>query len=78
MEKKNEEKLYEILSSVDEQLKIQNSPKRVFLKGLVRGLGTALGATVLVAVVTSIAFNLAGTIDIGAAIQQFFNSAFSG
>lgn len=43
-----------LLEDIDEQLRKQNSFGFTFLQGLMRGLGTALGATVLVALVTSI------------------------
>ncbi len=44
-----------LLEEIGSQLKRQNSLRYIFLQGLLRGLGTAFGATVLVALVTSLA-----------------------
>lgn len=44
----------DLLRDIDAHLRKQNSMRFVFAQGLMRGFGTALGATVLVALVTSI------------------------
>lgn len=43
-----------ILAEIDIALKRQNSLGYIFFHGIVRGMGTALGATLLVATVTSL------------------------
>lgn len=43
------DKLLEVLHVLETRIKKQNSFRNAFLKGLVYGLGTVLGATVLVA-----------------------------
>lgn len=42
-------RLLEVLYTLETRIKRQNSYKNAFLKGLVYGLGTVIGATVLVA-----------------------------
>lgn len=42
-------RLIEVLTSLEAHIKKQNSLKRSFLKGIMYGLGTVIGATVLVA-----------------------------
>jgi hypothetical protein len=72
---KKEDKIYKILQQIENNLERQNSSKRIFVQGLVRGLGTALGATVLLAVITSLAIQLASTFDATTIIEYFFNDA---
>jgi hypothetical protein len=43
------DKLLEVLQVLETRIKRQNSYKNAFLKGIVYGLGTVIGATVLVA-----------------------------
>jgi len=43
------DKLLEVLHVLETRIKKQNSFRNAFLKGLVYGLGTVIGATVLVA-----------------------------
>ncbi|GEM_PF-5841535 len=78
MSKKQEDKIYAILSSIDETLKQQGSGKRVFIQGLIRGLGTALGATVLVALVSSIAIQFIDALDWSSFSQYFFGEIIEG
>ena len=73
MSKKKEDKIYTMLSSIDETLKRQNSPRRIFFQGVLRGLGTALGATILVALATSIAVQLVDVLNWDMFSQFFFN-----
>jgi len=75
MPKKKEDRIYSILSSIEKMLKIQNSTKRIFIQGVVRGLGTALGATVLLALVTSLTIHFADSLDWHFISQYFFNEA---
>lgn len=71
MAKKKEDKIYAILSSIDTALQKQNSTKRIFMQGVVRGLGTALGATVLLAIATSVAIKAAETVNWDEATNYF-------
>lgn len=56
---KKADKLTSVLEEIDIVLKRQNSLRYIFLQGFLRGVGTALGATVLVALVTSITIHFA-------------------
>lgn len=75
MPKKNEDKIYSILESIDDTLKQQSSAKTIFIQGLIRGLGTALGATVLVAIVTSLTIQFVDALDWSSFFGYFFNAA---
>jgi len=43
------QRLITVLESLEGQVKTQNSMRNAFLKGIVYGLGTVIGATILVA-----------------------------
>ena len=75
MARKKEDKIYTVLTQIEENLQRQNSPRRVFVLGLFRGFGTALGATVLLAVATSIIIQLSSTFDLNTFLTYFFGSA---
>lgn len=45
----HEEPLIEVLENLEEQIEKQNSLKSTFIRGAIYGLGTVIGATVLVA-----------------------------
>lgn len=75
MAKKKTDDISHILNTISHSLSQQNSLRRVFLVGLVRGLGTTLGATVLLAIATSITIKLVGVVDLNTLMQQFFDSA---
>lgn len=77
MPKKKEDKIYNILSSIDETLKLQGSGKRIFIQGLIRGLGTALGATVLLAIVTSLTIQFVDALDWTSFSRYFFSEVIS-
>lgn len=53
-------KLTEVLQTLDKHMEKQNSFKYAFLRGVIYGLGTVFGATVLVALLGGI---IASTID---------------
>ena len=72
---KKEDKIYKILTSIDGSLKKQNSKKHIFLNGLIRGLGTALGATVLLAIGTTLMVQFLSTLDWPDFSENFFNVA---
>jgi len=69
---KKEDKIYSILESVDKNLERQNSTKRIFIQGLVKGFGTALGATALLAIATSLTIKLVGSVDANIVSDYFF------
>ena len=73
MSKKKEDKIYTILESIDKTLKNQNSSKRILVQGIIRGLGTALGATVILALVTSLTIQLVDSLDWHSFSGYFFN-----
>lgn len=74
MPKKSGDKLTSVLEEIDIVLKRQNSLRYIFLQGLTRGLGTALGATILVALVTSATIYFADSPAIGAFMKSVINS----
>lgn len=47
-------RLIEVLTTLEHEIKRQNSLKFIFLKGTIYGLGTVIGATVLVALLGGI------------------------
>ena len=59
--KKADTNLEPVLQEIDIALRRQNSLGFIFIHGFVRGMGTALGATVLVALITSITIRFATT-----------------
>lgn len=67
-----------LLEEIHMQLKRQNSIGYSLLLGIMRGLGTALGATVLVAIVTSVALQFTGSAEISAFIQAVVRSLGAG
>lgn len=71
---KKPDKLTSILNQIDTELKRQNSFRFIFLRGLTRGIGTALGATILVALVTSITIHFAETPEVGAFMKSIITS----
>jgi hypothetical protein len=54
-------RLIEVLTTLEKDIKRQNSLKFIFIKGLIYGLGTVIGATVLVALLSSILASTIGT-----------------
>jgi hypothetical protein len=58
MPKKNDP-YNQLLGDIHTQLRKQNSLGFTFLQGVLRGCGTALGATVILAIVTSITLEFA-------------------
>lgn len=75
MPKQKRDKVYEVLTEIEDSLSKQNSIGRVFILGLFRGLGTALGATVLLAIVTSLALQFSDTFSVESLLHYFFDSA---
>ncbi len=68
------ENLEPVLQQIDILLRRQNSISFIFVHGVVRGLGTAFGATVLVALVTSLTLHFAGTPQTDHMIQAIMGS----
>lgn len=71
---KKPDKLTSILSQIDTELKRQNSFRFIFLQGLTRGIGTAFGATILVALVTSITIHFADSPAVGDFMKSVITS----
>ena len=65
MKKKVEHNLEPVLVEIDTALRRQNSLGYIFLHGIIRGMGTALGATLLVATVTSLTLYFAESENAG-------------
>jgi hypothetical protein len=62
-----EEQLISVLNDLEHEVEKQNSWKLVFLRGTIHGLGTVIGATVLIAIIASVlavVFNLLGISDV--------------
>lgn len=75
MPKPKRDKVYEVLTQIEDSLSKQNSIGRVFILGLFRGLGTALGATVLLALATSIAIQFSDAISVESLMEYFFDAS---
>lgn len=73
--KSQEDLVTNLLEQIKIQLDRQNSPSRVFVLGLVRGFGTALGATVLLAIATSLTIHLLSSIDTSTFLEYFFSNS---
>lgn len=69
MPKKNKDDVSNILEEISLSLKRQNALGYTFMQGMVRGMGTAFGATVLVAIITSITLNFFGSAETSAIFQ---------
>jgi hypothetical protein len=69
------DKVYVVLSQIENSLNKQNSIWRVFILGLFRGLGTAIGATILLAIITSLALQFSDTLDVDTILVYFFDNA---
>lgn len=76
MQQNNDDKLYQVLLSIEEMLHSQNSFRKNFLRGLLRGLGTAIGATLLFALLTSSIFYFTESSEtLQKLISNFINAA---
>lgn len=59
----------QILKEINQGLKIQNSRKEVFIRGLIGGVATAIGATIIAGVLLGILSAVAKNYDIPALEQ---------
>lgn len=75
MAKKAPDDTKSALLELNKVLHLHSSLWYVFIHGVVRGLGTAFGATVLVAIVTSVAIQFADTAILGEIIRAITHSA---
>lgn len=66
-------RLIEVLENLESHIKIQNSLRTSFLKGIVYGLGTVIGATVLVALFGGAIATTINAIDSDANTEQLLN-----
>jgi hypothetical protein len=60
---KQNERLISVLQEVEEKIERQNSLKLVFVRGALYGLGTVIGATVLIAILGWFLANTIGSLD---------------
>jgi len=67
-----------LLEDIETQLRRQNSFRFIFVQGLMRGLGTALGATVLVALVTSITIHFTNSEAVSAFMLSIITAITNG
>lgn len=74
MSKQTEDKQVEILRELHAAIKRHNGFGFIFLHGVVRGLGTAFGATILVAVVTSLTVHFTGTHNMEGLMQSVMHA----
>ncbi len=63
-------RLIEVLQDLETHIKRQNSLKYVFIKGLLYGLSTVIGATVLVALIGGILAVMFGPLDENSTITK--------
>jgi hypothetical protein len=73
---KKKDDVASLLREIHTQLKRQNSFRFIFLQGIMRGFGTALAATVLVALVTSLTIQFADVDAFSAFLSTIFGSIF--
>ena len=71
---KKKDPYVEVLDEIRVQIRKQNSLGFTFVQGMTRGLGTALGATVLVAVLTSIALHFTGSSEAAAFVKSLLGT----
>lgn len=63
IELSDQQKMTKALDKLSKNLTKYTSYKQVFYRGLIQGLGTALGATILTALVIGLAINLLNKVD---------------
>ncbi len=66
--------LEEKIQQLTKQVKLQNSYKRNFTVGVVRGFGSALGATVVFGLVLAFVFQIIRSIDYVPVLNNILNS----
>lgn len=71
---KKKDPYIEVLDEIRLQVRKQNSLGFTFVQGMTRGLGTALGATVLVAALTSVALQFTGSSEVAAFLKSLFGT----
>lgn len=76
MKKKESTSIEASLASLDKALWRHSSLGYIFIMGVVRGVGTALGATAIVAVITSLAIHFFGSAHLDAIIKTLVESLF--
>jgi hypothetical protein len=60
-----QQRLITVLNELEEEVEKQNSWKQVFVRGALYGLGTVIGATILLAILGSLAALAVDTFGIG-------------
>lgn len=72
--KKTEHTIEPVLAEIGITLRRQNSLGYIFLHGIVRGMGTALGATLLVAAATSLTLYFAESEQTGTFLRYLMRT----
>lgn len=68
------QKLNENIVELSATVKRINSIKFIFLRGVVNGVGTFIGATVVAAVAVTLLIQILGVLDIDLGIRDYLNS----
>jgi hypothetical protein len=76
MAKKSKETQEEIYGDIRDALHLHASFRFIFLQGMVKGFGTVFGATVLVAIATSLAIKFGDAVFLGEIIKAFTHTSF--
>ena len=74
MKKKVSASVEDSLADINKVLQRNISLKYAFMQGMVRGIGTALGATVIVAIITSLTIHFAGSLETDAIFKSILDS----
>lgn len=67
------ERLLTVLSSIERQIKLQTSLRSAFVRGLVYGLGTIIGATLLIALLGGVLATAVDSLQSIPFIGQYFS-----
>ena len=62
------------IQELTKQIQLQNSYKRNFMMGIIRGFGAAVGATVVFGLALAILFQIVRTIDYVPVLNNILNS----
>jgi tetrahydromethanopterin S-methyltransferase subunit G len=77
LEQEEIEELSQSLDELTEKIEETNSMKRTFLRGLVMGVGTFIGATILAALVITIILKILGFVGIRSTVEDYIHSVRS-
>jgi tetrahydromethanopterin S-methyltransferase subunit G len=69
--------LNENIEELTEKIEETNSMKRVFMRGVVMGIGTFIGATILAALAIAIILKILGFVGIRSTVENYIHSVRS-